>query len=178
MGNGATGGAGARQQPKKYTAPKAASASKSTRTPEQQRDQAHADLAAAVQSGDRARIEAAARNLTKAANAAEKAAVTVQSETRKPLTPILDAGQMSSGRTEPSAYMMRQLYGQSQLRAAVSRYSATAMKQMVSEVQSRHPGTKPASASSKAAMTDYIVNQIASEGDNLPTSGKDWSMKP
>jgi hypothetical protein len=49
------------------------------------------------------------------------------------------------------------VYGNDKLGRALQNYTLDMLKQTADMVQAAHPGTKPKSKSSKAAVIDYIV---------------------
>jgi hypothetical protein len=60
-------------------------------------------------------------------------------------------------------YPMNQIYGPTQLRAAMSHYPLATLKQGVAAVQQRHPGTKPRDARKIASLVDFIIEHVAGE---------------
>ncbi len=61
-------------------------------------------------------------------------------------------------------YLLTSLYGSNQLRAALSVYTLTKLKQALDAVQQRNPDTKPTSRAKKDAIIDYIVEHVAGPG--------------
>jgi len=66
------------------------------------------------------------------------------------------------GKFDP--YKVLHEYGHDQLRAVLVRASQALLREAVGIVQLRKPGTKPTSRANKAAMVDYIVEQVAGPG--------------
>jgi hypothetical protein len=60
--------------------------------------------------------------------------------------------------------LLHHIYGSRQLRAVLTGYSLMKLKEGLEAVQEKTPGTKPASRSKKAAIIDYIVEQVAGPG--------------
>ena len=59
----------------------------------------------------------------------------------------------------PNPFGLQQLYGDEQLALALERYAPARLREAVSIVQERYPGTKPKSMS-KAAVIEYIVTTL------------------
>jgi hypothetical protein len=57
----------------------------------------------------------------------------------------------------PDPHDIIRVYGYHQLNRALQDYTLDMLKQTAANVQAAHPGTKPKSRSSKAAVIDYIV---------------------
>jgi len=57
----------------------------------------------------------------------------------------------------PDPHEIIDVYGYHQLGRALQDYTLDMLKQTAAKVQDEHPGTKPRSKSSKAAVIDYIV---------------------
>ena len=57
----------------------------------------------------------------------------------------------------PDPKWLTMAYGHDQLARALQDYTLDMLKQTADKVQAEHPGTKPNSRSSKAAVIDYIV---------------------
>jgi hypothetical protein len=60
-------------------------------------------------------------------------------------------------------YVLRQLYGNTQLRLALQGRSVAALKLATAIVERQHPGTKPTSRTQKAALIDYIVRLVTGD---------------
>ena len=58
-------------------------------------------------------------------------------------------------------YFLLEVYGADQLRQALELFPLTKLKEGLPAVMERHPGTKPTSRSSKAAVIDYLVRRVA-----------------
>lgn len=58
-------------------------------------------------------------------------------------------------------YFLLEVYGAHQLRQALELFPLAKLKEGLSAVMERHPGTKPASKASKAAVIDYIMRYVA-----------------
>lgn len=58
-------------------------------------------------------------------------------------------------------YFLLEVYGPGQLREALDLYPLTRLKEGLPAVMERHPGTKPTSKSSKAAVIDYLARYVA-----------------
>jgi len=61
----------------------------------------------------------------------------------------------------PDPKFLIYVYGYAQLNRALQDYTLDMLKQTAAKVQDEHPGTKPRSKSSKAAVIDYIVEYTA-----------------
>ncbi len=61
----------------------------------------------------------------------------------------------------PDPYFLLELYGADQLTLALGRYKVADLKLAVQVVQQRNPGTKPTNKSSRDALIEYIVLQVA-----------------
>lgn len=61
-------------------------------------------------------------------------------------------------------YLLQRLYGARQLREALSVYSLSKLKEALSPVEQRNPGTKPKNKSRKDSIVDYIVEHVAGPG--------------
>lgn len=61
-------------------------------------------------------------------------------------------------------YDMAQRYEHSDLRAVLENISQALLREGVDTVQSRNPGTKPASRTKKADMVDYIIEHVLGPG--------------
>lgn len=96
-------------------------------------------------------------------SASKSAAKKSTSRPAKPkLVPVGHVDPVLLGPDRPlNPYVLQQLYGNAQLRLALDGRSLTALKQAVSIVQQRHPGTGPANRTQKAALIDYIVQYVA-----------------
>ena len=57
----------------------------------------------------------------------------------------------------PDPKFLIYVYGHAQLGRALQDYTLDMLKQTAAQVQAEHPGTRPKSKSSKAAVIDYIV---------------------
>jgi hypothetical protein len=57
----------------------------------------------------------------------------------------------------PDPQFLTQLYGLSQLPSALQYYRLETLKETATKIEREHPGTRPTSRSSKAAVIDYIV---------------------
>jgi hypothetical protein len=57
----------------------------------------------------------------------------------------------------PDPKFLTYVYGHAQLGRALQDYTLVMLKQTAAKVQAEHPGTKPRSKSSNAAVIDYIV---------------------
>ena len=57
-------------------------------------------------------------------------------------------------------YYLHELYGPQQLPKALQRYHLSQLLEAAAIVQSKHPGTKPANKSKKAAVIAYIVAKV------------------
>lgn len=81
------------------------------------------------------------------------------------LTPLPGAEHV---RVDPFApldpYVLQHLYGADQLRQALSVYSLSKLKEALSPVEQRHPGTKPTNKSRKDSIIAYIVEHVAGPG--------------
>jgi hypothetical protein len=64
----------------------------------------------------------------------------------------------------PNAFVLQRLYGNHQLRLALERYSLTTLKEALTLVQERYPGTKPKKIT-KPGIIDYIVEHVAGPGN-------------
>jgi hypothetical protein len=58
-------------------------------------------------------------------------------------------------------YFLLEVYGAGQLRQALDLFPLAKLKEGLPAVIERHPGTKPASKASKAAVIDYMVRYVA-----------------
>ena len=58
-------------------------------------------------------------------------------------------------------YFLLEVYGAGQLRQALDLFPLTKLKEGLPAVMERHPGTKPSSKASKAAVIDYMERYIA-----------------
>jgi len=77
------------------------------------------------------------------------------------LVPIVspdDARQNPFGALDP--YELLRMYGIGQLRAALSRYSLTKLKEATALVEQKNPGNKPKSRSRKDDVIDYVVEML------------------
>ena len=81
------------------------------------------------------------------------------------LTPLPGAEHV---RVDPFApldpFLLQRLYGSKQLRQALSVYSLSKLKEALSPVEERNPGTKPTNKGRKDAIIDYIVEHVAGPG--------------
>lgn len=58
-------------------------------------------------------------------------------------------------------YFLLEVYGAHQLRQALDLFPLAKLKEGLPAVMERHPGTKPSSKASKAAVIDYLVRVVA-----------------
>lgn len=58
-------------------------------------------------------------------------------------------------------YLLLRLYGPRQLRAALSGYSHSALREAASAVRARHAGTKPKDGRKAESLIDYIVEHLS-----------------
>ena len=88
--------------------------------------------------------------------------LSVMEAANMPLTPRPEATGTSYFR-DPTApvdpYFLKRLYGDAQLRVALSRYTGPRLAEAVRAVQARHAGTKPAGRS-RAEMIAYIEQHV------------------
>lgn len=61
-------------------------------------------------------------------------------------------------------FSLVQLYGANQLRAALTEYSLSRLKEASAIVEQRNPSTKPKNKSRKDTIIDYIVEHVAGPG--------------
>jgi hypothetical protein len=62
-------------------------------------------------------------------------------------------------------YVLHVLYGDAQLRLALSSYPAATLKKAAAIVEQNHSGTMPTGRSTKAALIDYIVQYVTAGGN-------------
>lgn len=110
----------------------------------------------------------AARTQAKAARGSAAKGKGEESLGPQRLIPMRSAADVTIGRDDrPSAYVLHKIYGSLQLHNALHEYSLTTLKDMAREVQSRHPGTKPKSMSSKAEMLKYIEQHVREDDGHI-----------
>lgn len=84
--------------------------------------------------------------------------------TTKQLVPIrpVEPGSLDVSSAVPlDPYWLNEVFGSHQLAEALDRYPAVKVKEASAMVEKRNPGTKPKSRANKAAMVQYIVEQVA-----------------
>jgi hypothetical protein len=74
-----------------------------------------------------------------------------------PLEPLRHAGGEVDPFSPPDPRKLIYVYGVDKLGRALQDYTMDMLKQTVENVQREHPGTKPRTKSSKAALIEYIV---------------------
>ena len=81
---------------------------------------------------------------------------------------LVPIGTVDESRFKPygplDPYLLFDLYGADQLRLALDGYSLVKLKEGMTAVAARNPGTKPKSKASKAPLIDYIVEHVAGPG--------------
>ena len=103
----------------------------------------------------------------RAADKSGKASGTVPRSSKTPFV-IPDDGLVPLKRVENNLslgaavdpYYLHELYGPQQLPKALQRYHLSQLLEAAAIVQSKHPGTKPANKSKKAAVIAYIVAKV------------------
>jgi hypothetical protein len=75
----------------------------------------------------------------------------------EPLEPLRYSQRPIDPFAPPDPQELRYVYGDDKLGRALQDYTLYMLKQTAERVQAEHPGTKPTSKSSKAAIIDYIV---------------------
>ncbi len=62
---------------------------------------------------------------------------------------------------KPDPYKLLEWYGHNQFRAGVAGATLQVLGELVDAVQSREPGTRPASRRGKKSMVDFVVEHVA-----------------
>ncbi|MBF6591367.1 MAG: hypothetical protein IVW57_12690 [Ktedonobacterales bacterium] len=76
-----------------------------------------------------------------------------------PLVPVLETDLDLSGPLDP--YLLYRVYGGAQLWAALERYPLATLKEAAAREHDRHPDTRPANKTQKAALIAYLVERVA-----------------
>jgi hypothetical protein len=82
---------------------------------------------------------------------------TRQGRTLEPLVPLRHTGAEIDPFAPPDPRELMYVYGSDKLERALQNYTLDMLKQTAANVQAAHPGTRPRSKSSKAAVIEYIV---------------------
>ncbi|HEX2347693.1 MAG TPA: hypothetical protein VHI51_04575 [Ktedonobacterales bacterium] len=96
---------------------------------------------------------------TRGSSRGKAAAATILSST---LTPVRYVEGREINLAAPlDPYFLLEVYGADQLRQALDLFPLAKLKEGAEAVMARSPGAKPRSRSSKAAVVDFIVEQLA-----------------